>query len=173
MRRFAGLNLIDDRRSPPCCANMEQIEGLCQHRPHEGRANTYTLLPRSFNEVRARLFEMAQNDKDRMKSARNLLGQIEVWRLEYGRPNGEPRSLEVERPEIFKAVQDLKTDKVPFVNLPEQKGQHQHAVTEEVMKEVQWLRPEQAAEIEFVERTPHRRLRHASFRRLLPRSGEK
>jgi bifunctional non-homologous end joining protein LigD len=77
------------------------------------------------------------------------------------------------RSEIFKAVQDLKTDKVPFVNLPERKGQHQHAVTEEVMKEVQWLRPEQPVEVEFVERTPHRRLRHASFRRLLPRSGDK
>jgi ATP-dependent DNA ligase len=73
------------------------------------------------------------------------------------------------RSEIFKAVQDLKTNKVPFVNLPERKGQHQHAVTEEVMAQVQWLNPEQAAEIEFVERTPHRRLRHASFRRLLPR----
>jgi bifunctional non-homologous end joining protein LigD len=77
------------------------------------------------------------------------------------------------RQEIFRAVHDLKTDLVPFVNLPEKKSQHQHAVTEEVMKEVQWLRPEQSAEIEFIERTPHGRLRHASFRRLLPRSGEK
>jgi ATP-dependent DNA ligase len=77
------------------------------------------------------------------------------------------------RPEIFRAVQDLKTKKVPFVNLPERKPQHQHAVTEEVMAQVQWLKPEQAAEIEFVERTPHGRLRHASFRRLLPRSGDK
>ena len=77
------------------------------------------------------------------------------------------------RPEIFRAVQDLKTKKVPFVNLPEKKSQHQHAVTEEVMAQTQWLKPEQAAEIEFVERTPHGRLRHASFRRLLPRSGEK
>jgi ATP-dependent DNA ligase len=77
------------------------------------------------------------------------------------------------RQEIFKAVQDLKTKKVPFVNLPERKSQHQHAVTEDVMKQVQWLKPEQPAEIEFVERTPHGRLRHASFRRLLPRSGEK
>jgi len=77
------------------------------------------------------------------------------------------------RQEIFKAVQDLKTKKVPFVNLPERKSQHQHAVTEEVMKQVQWLKPEQPVEIEFVERTPHGRLRHASFRRLLPRSGDK
>jgi ATP-dependent DNA ligase len=40
-------------------------------------------------------------------------------------------------------------------------------------RQVQWLKPDQPAEIEFVERTPHGRLRHASFRRLLPRSGEK
>jgi ATP-dependent DNA ligase len=75
------------------------------------------------------------------------------------------------RPEIFKALQDLKTRRVPFVNLPEKRSQHQHAVTDEVMSQVQWLRPEQPAEIEFVERTPAGRLRHASFRRLLPRSG--
>jgi ATP-dependent DNA ligase len=77
------------------------------------------------------------------------------------------------RPEIVKAVQDIKTDAVPFVNLPENRGQHQHAVTEEVMREVQWLKPEQPVEVEFIERTSHGRLRHASFRRLLPRSGEK
>jgi ATP-dependent DNA ligase len=77
------------------------------------------------------------------------------------------------RAEIFSSLQALKTKQVPFVNLPEKKSQHQHAVTEEVMRECVWLKPEQPAEIEFVERTPHRRLRHASFRRLLPRSGEK
>ncbi len=59
------------------------------------------------------------------------------------------------RTEIFNALQDPKTNQVPFVNLPERKSQHQHAVTEEVMREVHWLRAEQAAEIEFVERTPH------------------
>jgi len=77
------------------------------------------------------------------------------------------------RPEIFQAVQDLKTKQAPFVNLPERKSQHQHAVTEEVMAECVWLKPEQPVEIEFVERTPHGRLRHAAFRGLLPRSGEK
>jgi hypothetical protein len=54
------------------------------------------------------------------------------------------------RPEIFKAIQDLKTSKVPFVNLPEKKSQHQHAVIEEVMAECVWVRPEQPVEIEFV-----------------------
>lgn len=62
---------------------------------------------------------------------------------------------------------------MPFVDLPEKKSNHQHAVTEEVMAEVQWLKPEQPVEVEFVERTPHGRLRHAAFRQLLPRSGEK
>jgi ATP-dependent DNA ligase len=42
-----------------------------------------------------------------------------------------------------------------------------HPMTEEVMAQAVWLKPEQPAEIEFVERTPHGRLRHASFRRLL------
>lgn len=77
------------------------------------------------------------------------------------------------RPQIFKELQDLKTKTMPFVDLPEKKSNHQHAVTEEVMGEVQWLKPEQPVEVEFVERTPHGRLRHAAFRQLLPRSGEK
>jgi bifunctional non-homologous end joining protein LigD len=74
---------------------------------------------------------------------------------------------------IFDAVQDLRSKTMPFANLPEKKSDHQHAMTEEVMAQSVWLKPEQPVEVEFVERTPHRRLRHASFRRLLPRSGEK
>ena len=74
---------------------------------------------------------------------------------------------------IFDAVQDLRSPKMPFANLPEKKSDHQHAMTEDVMAQSVWLKPEQPVEVEFVERTPHRRLRHASFRRLLPRSGEK
>jgi ATP-dependent DNA ligase len=77
------------------------------------------------------------------------------------------------RKQIYDAVQDLRTSRCPFVNLPEKSSEHQHAVTDEVMKQCVWLKPEQPAEIEFIERTPHRRLRHASFRRLLPRPGEK
>jgi ATP-dependent DNA ligase len=74
------------------------------------------------------------------------------------------------RPEVFKAVQDLKTKEMPFANLPERRGPH--SVTEEVMQECVWLKPELTAEVEFVERTPTARLRHASFRGLLARSGE-
>jgi hypothetical protein len=103
---IAGLNLIDDNNSQPVLRDTwKQIEAaFVEHKPHKERANTYTLLPRSSNEVRVRLFEMANNDKDRMKSARSLLRQIEVWRLEYGRPNGEPRSLEVESESAWPTV---------------------------------------------------------------------
>lgn len=77
------------------------------------------------------------------------------------------------RRKIFDSVQDLRTTQMPFANLPEKKSAHQHAMTEDVMAKSVWLKPEQPVEVEFVERTPHRRLRHASFRRLLPRSGDK
>lgn len=76
------------------------------------------------------------------------------------------------RREIYGNVQDLKTTTCPFVNLPEKAGEHQYAITSEVMAECVWTRPE-PCEIEFIERTPHRRLRHAEFRRLVQRSGEK
>jgi ATP-dependent DNA ligase len=77
------------------------------------------------------------------------------------------------RPEIYDSIQDLKIKICPFANLPEKGSEHQHAVTSEVMTQCIWTKPEQPCEVEFIERTPRRRLRHAEFRRLLPRSGEK
>lgn len=95
---LAALNLINDDAKPPVLyETWKQIEtAFVEHKPHGKDTSSYTLAPRSSNDVRARLFEMATNDKQRMKSASALLAQIEVWRLEHGRPNGEPRSLEVE-----------------------------------------------------------------------------
>jgi len=43
-----------------------------------------------------RLLEMAQSDPVRKRSAFALLGQIEVWRLEHGRPMDEPRHPAIE-----------------------------------------------------------------------------
>jgi bifunctional non-homologous end joining protein LigD len=76
------------------------------------------------------------------------------------------------RREIYEAIQDLKTKDCPFVNLPETARQHTHAITKEVMAECIWVRPEQPCEIEFIERTRSRRLRHAEFRRLLSRNSK-
>jgi hypothetical protein len=62
-----------------------------ERRPYGTSGSSYTLSPRACNAVRKRLFEMAISDPLRRQSAFALLGQIEVWRLEYGRPPDEPR----------------------------------------------------------------------------------
>jgi hypothetical protein len=90
---FAGLNLIDDTLSPSVPFEIrEQLEGaFVERRPHGPTGNTFTLEPRSSNAIRAKLFEMASNDPRRKRTAVRLLAQIEEWRLQYGRPTGEPR----------------------------------------------------------------------------------
>lgn len=89
----AGLNLINDNISPSIPHEIwEQVEAAFVERRHHGKSeNSYTLAPRSSNAIRAKLLEMATKDERRKKSASTLLGQIEEWRIEYGRPTGEPR----------------------------------------------------------------------------------
>jgi hypothetical protein len=89
----AGVNLIDDAAKTPVPYEMwKQLEdAFVERRPHGQSENTFTLEPRSSNAVRAKLLEMATKDERRKKSALRLLAQIEDWRLEYGRPAGEPR----------------------------------------------------------------------------------
>jgi hypothetical protein len=91
---LAGLHLIDDRCSPAVpYETWKQLEGVfVEQRSHGKDSNVYTPAPRSSNAIRNKLFEMATLDGRRKKSALSLLGQIELWRLEYGRPHGEPRN---------------------------------------------------------------------------------
>ena len=70
------------------------------------------------------------------------------------------------RAEVYEAIKGLKTDKCPFVNLPERR-KSPHAVTEEVMSKCVWVKPERRCEVEFVERPKGGRLRHPEFRRLV------
>ena len=90
---MAGLNLIDDAASPSVPFEiLQQLEGaFVERRPAGSSANAFTLEPRNSNAVRARLFEMALKDERRKRTAVRLLAQIEEWRLQYGRPTGEPR----------------------------------------------------------------------------------
>jgi len=89
----AGLSLIDDSASPPVPHGiLKQLgDAFVERRPHGESQGAYTLEPRSSNAIRAELLEMATKDERRKKSALRLLGQVEEWRLEYGRPVGEPR----------------------------------------------------------------------------------
>lgn len=89
----AGIELIHDGTKPPIPYQLSQgLERLfLERRPYGKSENTYTLEPRSANEIRRRLFDMVLTDDSRMRSAWTLLGQIELWRVENGRPTSEPR----------------------------------------------------------------------------------
>lgn len=90
---FANLALVDDDRTVQVPAGvLEQLEGVfVERRRDREERGAYTLHARASNELRAGLLRMAHRDGKRRKSAWKLLGQIEVWRLEYGKPADEPR----------------------------------------------------------------------------------
>lgn len=89
----AGLSLMDDTLFPhiprPIWRQFEST--FLEHRPIANSPHTYTVHAASANQIRATLFGMSHRDPRRRQSAYSLLGQIEDWRLRYGRPPGEPR----------------------------------------------------------------------------------
>ena len=89
----ANLNLIDDAKPSPVLQGIwDQLKNaFVERRPYGQNSNLFTEHARTSNELRVRLFRMANEDERRRKSAFMLLGKIEEWRLEYGRPMGEPR----------------------------------------------------------------------------------
>ena len=89
----ANLSLIDDAKSSPVPQGVrDQLRSaFVERRPYGQNPNTFMVHARASNKLRARLLRMALEDSKRRKSAFMLLGQIEVWRLEHGRPTGEPR----------------------------------------------------------------------------------
>ena len=89
----ANLNLIDASKPSPVPRGVwEQLNGaFVEQRPYRQEPGDYTVHARASNELRARLLKMAFEDSRRRESAFMLLGQIEIWRLELGRPTDEPR----------------------------------------------------------------------------------
>jgi DNA ligase D-like protein (predicted ligase) len=68
------------------------------------------------------------------------------------------------RLEIAKSFPKLRTLVCPFANLPEPASARRgEAITREVMKNIQWLRPKLVAQIEFTEWTKGNHLRHSKF----------
>jgi len=93
----AGLCVLRDDGSRVPYDLLRSIENaFLERRPYGAEGNVFTIAPRGSNAVRKRLLEMAQADPNRKRSAFALLGQIEVWRLEYGRPTDEPRHPDIE-----------------------------------------------------------------------------
>jgi bifunctional non-homologous end joining protein LigD len=68
------------------------------------------------------------------------------------------------RLEIAKSFPKLRTSVCPFANLPElASARRGEAITADVMKKIQWLRPKLVAQIEFTEWTKGNHLRHSKF----------
>ena len=88
----ANLNLLNDTNPSPVPRGIwDQLETeFVERRPSAQNPNAFTLHGRTSNTLRAQLFRMALHDLKRRESAFKLLAAIEVWRLEHGRPAGEP-----------------------------------------------------------------------------------
>lgn len=68
------------------------------------------------------------------------------------------------RREVARHFAGLRTSECPFANLPERANARRgEAITEEVMKKIQWLRPKLVAQIEFTDWTKGNHLRHSQF----------
>jgi hypothetical protein len=89
----ASLKLIDDAKPSPVPSGIwDELEAaFVERRPYRQNANVFTVHGHASNELRVRLFRMAVADEKRRRSAFILLGQIEEWRLQHGRPTDEPR----------------------------------------------------------------------------------
>jgi DNA ligase D-like protein (predicted ligase) len=68
------------------------------------------------------------------------------------------------RRQVFAKIKDLKTDKCPFVNLPEQsEGRWGQGLTADKMKSCVWRKPKIVVRIDFAEWTRADKLRHTKF----------
>jgi bifunctional non-homologous end joining protein LigD len=68
------------------------------------------------------------------------------------------------RRQVAEKFAGLRTSECPFANLPERASARRgEAVTAEVMKKIQWLRPKLVAQIEFTDWTEGNHLRHSEF----------
>jgi DNA ligase D-like protein (predicted ligase) len=68
------------------------------------------------------------------------------------------------RRQVFAKIMNLKTEKCPFVNLPEQsEGRWGQGLTAEKMKSCVWVKPRVVVRIDFAEWTGADKLRHTKF----------
>lgn len=89
----ANLSLLDDTKSSPVPQGIwDQLETtFVERQAREHSPGVFTERAGASNQLRVRIFRMAIEDSKRKKAAFMLLGQIERWRLEHGRPTGELR----------------------------------------------------------------------------------
>jgi hypothetical protein len=86
---LAGVDLLQNSMSRYLMSGT--LETLFVERRPYGSSGSFDLVPRNAEQTRAKLFQIMLNDPTRRQAAFSILGQVEVWRIELGRPPGEPR----------------------------------------------------------------------------------
>ena len=84
----AGVNLMKGNLSP--IFREAGLESQFLQREPSGATGSFRFIPRDARKARADLFRAILDDPSRQSAAFATLGQVEVWRLEYGRPTNEP-----------------------------------------------------------------------------------
>jgi hypothetical protein len=84
-----GVNLLQGTMWP--FGREQGLETQFLERRAYCRSGSFVLAPRNAERARAELFQMVLNDPTRRQAAFSILGQVEVWRIEHGRPTAEPR----------------------------------------------------------------------------------
>jgi hypothetical protein len=94
----SNLDLIDDAKRPSAPQGIwDQLhDEFIDQRRYGDNPNVFTRSPRASNEMRTRLFRMVTYDAKRRKTAYTLLGNIEEWRLDHGRPAAELRHPDID-----------------------------------------------------------------------------
>ncbi|MGM5022147.1 NACHT domain-containing protein [Tardiphaga sp. 367_B4_N1_1] len=103
---LAGASLL---RGTMSSYGLERgLETLFLERDPYGNSGSFVFVPRDAAKVRAKLLETVLNDPTRRKAAFSILGQVEVWRTEHGRPNSEPRHPMIESGEPWPPLSVMK-----------------------------------------------------------------
>jgi hypothetical protein len=84
-----AANLLQGNLDP--CGSERGFEAQFLERRPYGHPGSFELVPHDATRARAELFKMMLTDPIRRTAAFTILGQVEVWRLEHGRPHREPR----------------------------------------------------------------------------------
>lgn len=91
----AALRLIRDDEEIPWPLRERIKRVFFEEIQIPGRQGWFEVNPVGDTNVRPRLLDMAHNDRNRRKKAYDLLGKIDKWRLESGKPADEPRHPEL------------------------------------------------------------------------------
>lgn len=103
---LAGVDLLQGPMSPYGIDGALETLFL-ERRPYDS-SGSFVFVPRNAERVRSKLFQMVLNDPSRRQAAYSILGQVEVWRIEHGRPNGEPRHPMIESGEPWPPLSRLR-----------------------------------------------------------------